>query len=469
MVEVLLINPPSPNKSPFSTGEKLPPLGLAYLAAVLEEEGISVRIVDNYLLEKPISFIEQEVRSLSPEIVGVTCSSITYQQCIKICRSVKVVDPNVKIVTGGPHPTVMPESMLKHQDVDYVVQGEGEQTFLELVKSILGGGKPDGIMGLIHRSNKGKIIRNPPRPFIENLDALPLPARHLLPIEKYPRKIKFLDVSPVDSMNTSRGCPFSCAFCSVGSIWGRKYRFFSPRRTADEIGHLINQYGTRGIYFREDNFTVNKDRVFKICEEIRRRRLDLDWVCESRVDLLSRKILANMKAAGCKAIWFGFESGSQRILNVLNKEITVEDSKKAVKLCKEVGIKVGGSFMIGIPGETPSDVKSTVKLAKQLNPDWCWFNIFVGIPTSKLYSKILDQHLYEHIDENYLVYVKTEWFNYEKMLKIWERIYEELWWYRATLKMKAKRLLRKELEKSPKSVIDIILNLSHKFKKYGIE
>jgi len=189
----------------------------------------------------------------------------------------------------------------------------------------------------------------------------------------------------------------------------------------DEIEKLIFTYGARGIYFREDNFTVDKKRVTSICEEITQRGLDISWVCESRVDLINRKILKTMHDAGCETIWFGMESGSQGILDHIKKDITIDQIEKASKLCKEIGIKFGTSFMIGIPGETLNDMEKTFELAKRIKPDFNWFNIFIGIPSSPLYDEVINNKQYSHIDENYNVFVETDEFNREMMEVLLER------------------------------------------------
>lgn len=199
---------------------------------------------------------------------------------------------------------------------------------------------------------------------------------------------------------------------------GRQYRYFSASWVLEEIEQLVYTYGAKGIYFREDNFTVNPKRVFEICNGILERKLDIRWVCESRVDLISYSLLNKMRQAGCETIWFGIESGSQRILDYLNKGITIEQVERAVQLCRKAGIKIGASFMIGIPGETIREMKMTLELAKKLKPDYCWFNVFVGLPNSPLYEEIIRKGQFSHVDDNYLVYVKTEEFDYDLMKKI---------------------------------------------------
>jgi len=306
---------------------------------------------------------------------------------------------------------------LKHEEVDFAVIGEGEMAMVNLAKSLVYGGGLDleNIPGIAYK--RGKSIAVNPQLFIEDLDNVPPPSRHLVPLHKYDRKMNFLDVAPVDTMNVVRGCPFNCKFCETKRIWGSKPRFFSPRRVVEEIEHLIANYGSKGIYFVGDNFTINGKWVMNLCSLIRKHKLDIEWVCDTRVDLVSRDLLKAMESAGCRTIWFGVESGSPRILEKLNKGITLSQAAQAFKLCREVGIKVACSFMLGIPGETLNDMYATLRFAMKLNPDWCQFNIFIACPGSALYEEVAENGLYDRRDD-FLLYVKTEDFNYEMVLRV---------------------------------------------------
>ncbi len=398
-MKILLINPKSPARTPLSTEEKLIPMGLAYIGAICEKNGHDVEIIDDYLLNLPYEKLGKEVSDASPDVIGVTISSIVYTEAMKTIRLCKEIVPDAKIIAGGPHPTVMPEkTLLSIPELDAVVIGEGEKTISEIIEKFRKKRDLKGVSGAYFRKSK-RIIKNPSRPFIKNLDELPFPAWHFFPIEKYPRKTNFLSAAPVDNINSSRGCPFRCAFCSVKSIWGLTYRYFSPERTIEEMKYLIENYGTKGIYFREDNFTLNKKRVEELCKLMLKENLDIKWVCESRVDLITKNVAKLMKRAGCETIWFGTESGSQRVLDeVLCKGITLEQTKRAFKILDKVGIRRGASFMMGVPGETIEDMYKTIKFTKEIDPDYTGFNIFVGIPKSPIYDGIMANHWYENVD-----------------------------------------------------------------------
>jgi radical SAM superfamily enzyme YgiQ (UPF0313 family) len=407
-----------PDSGPWIHGRWFLPLGIAYVAASLEKAGYQVEIFDNYLLEKPISEVKRKISDLRPEIVGITCGSATYSQCIKTAKAVKEVHPSCKIVVGGWHPSYEPDSMLVHPEIDYVVVGEGERAMVELANCITKGGDVRDALAISGVATKvdGQIVKTPPK-FISNMDEIPFPARHLLPMHLYNRVIEYLDVKPVDNMNIMRGCPFNCLFCETRKLWGRTCRSFSPARVVKEIEHLISNYGTKGIYFINDNFTLQKQHTLELCSLMKKNKLDVEWVCDTRVDTVSKDLLREMKAAGCKTIWFGGESGSPKILERINKGITLEQTENAFKICKEEGIQTACSFLLGIPGETTEDMNATFKFARKLDPDWCRFNVFVAVPGSSLYDEVIRDHLYDRF-EDYVAYVKTEEFNYDSVLAI---------------------------------------------------
>lgn len=419
-MRIFLINPPPPEKVLYhSVEEKLPPLGLAFIASILEKAGHDVRIFDNYLFRVRMNKLVTDIEKFEPDIIGITCTSVVYSEAKKIARTMKEVF-GVPIIMGGPHVSVRPNQTLLDTKADVAVRGEGEYSMLELVEFLEKGGDLRRVRGISYKKN-GEIIYNPSRPLINNLDELPPPAWHLLPMEKYPRKCGYVDVYPVDSHNTSRGCPFHCRFCSVSNVWGRSYRFFSPKRMILDIKFLVDNYGTSGIYFREDNFTVNRKRVLEFCNLIRKEKIDLHWLCESRVDLVNHELLTAMKNAGCEYIWFGVESGSNRVLELLNKGITIEDSLRAFELCKKVGIQTGASLMIGTPGETMEDIKKTLELRAKFftmfNSD-VWLNLFTGIPTSILYEKVIQKGWYKNMDEAGICEIATPDFDRQKLLEI---------------------------------------------------
>jgi radical SAM superfamily enzyme YgiQ (UPF0313 family) len=407
-----------PLKSPWGMAGKLPPLGLAYVAAALEKDGYQVEIYDNYLLEQPIEEVKSEVRKRSPEIVGIACSSLTYERCIETAKAVKEACPSCKVVVGGPHPSYMPQTLLEHEEVDYVVIGEGEHAMVQLTASITNGEKKASAAGIRGVACKidGQTLKSEPE-FISDLDQIPFPARHLLPMKMYDRALGYLSAKPVDTMSILRGCPYKCAYCETRQLWGTICRAFSAHRVMDEIKQMTENYGTRGIYFVGDNFTINKKRTSDLCQLIISSKIDLKWTCETRADLISKDLLSEMKAAGCQTIFFGVESGSPTIQQKLDKNIDLQEIQRTFEFCKQVGIQTATSFMLGIPGETVDDMNATFKFAKSLKADWCQFNIYVACPGSRLYDEVISQGLYDQMD-NYLARVKTKEFDYDMLVKI---------------------------------------------------
>jgi len=292
-------------------------------------------------------------------------------------------------VLGGPHVTfTAKETLSNYSFVDYVVRGEGEFTMLELVKSIKKGEEPKSVLGLSYRAKSGVIKENRPRPPLMNLDALPMPAYHLLPMSKYTfQGYRFA------TMVTSRGCPFKCVFCSSSRICGKRWRGHSAERVVNEIEFLTDRYKIKFIEFLDDTFTFDKNRVKEICNEIANRGIDVMWTGSSRVNLFNRELALKIKSAGCQIVYFGVESGSQRILNLMKKGITLEQSVKAIRLAKEVGINTVASFILGMPDESVEEANATIKFATRLSPDYAQFTICTPYPGTELYDYAVKNNL----------------------------------------------------------------------------
>ena len=413
-MKTLLINPNTPKIYGIG-GACAFPLGLGYIAAVLEEDH-DVKVIDVGAEKLDDDSLSKKISKINPEIVGITSDTLTFQRAIEVAEIVKLVDKEIIVVIGGAHSNAMPTYPLRYDYFDVSVYGEGERTVVELWKRIERGKSYEDVKGIAFRKNDENVI-NPRQELIENLDELPLPARHLFPMDKYSGEFE-LYVSPMYSIGSSRGCPFSCAFCSNNVIFGRKYRSRNPKNIVNEIELLINEYGAKGIYFREDIFTMNKKRVIEICNEIKERKLEFKWVCESRVNTINEEMIRSMKNAGCELIWFGVESGSQKILDIIHKQITIAQSRDAFRLCKKIKLRAGASFLIGTPGEKIEDIYKTIDFANELKPEFAWFNIFTGYPTSPLYEYVVKNRLYEKDIGHGILIIKTNEFNREKLEEI---------------------------------------------------
>ncbi len=435
---ILLMTTAPPENGYWYLGKRLPPIGLMYVAAALEKAGFEVQMLDNYLMKKSVVEIQQLVAKLQPQIVGITCGSATYPLCIETAKAIKKILPNCKIVVGGWHASYMPDSLLANPEIDYVVMGEGERAITQLAQAITTGCEPAALtLPGVGCRRAGTNILNPPK-YIENMDEIPYPARHLLPLELYDRTIEFLGAKPADVMSISRGCVFNCGFCETRKLWGNICRGFSPKRVIGEIQDLQNRYGTKGIYFINDNFTLRKKETTELCNLMIENKLDLEWVCDTRVDLVNEELLALMSKAGCKTIWFGVESASSKILQRIGRNTTPHQVEEAFKLCKKNNIKVACSFMLGLPDETIKDMEASLKFAKKLDSDWCQFNIFIAYPDSKLYQELLETGKYTKLDD-FLLSVKTDEFDYNSLLAVQRRFFKE---FHMTPKQIMKRVKR---------------------------
>jgi len=406
-MKTLLIQPDTPVVYGVG-GQCAFPLGLGYIAAVLEEKH-DVKVIAVGAEKLNDTTLRERISVANPEVVGITSDTLTFQRAIDIAEMVKQVNQDITVVIGGAHSNVLPAYPLNYPCFDVSVYGEGERTAVELWDKLSRSASCENIEGIAFRGKDG-IVVNPKRELIENLDDLPFPARHLFPMDRYDGSYY--------SIGTSRGCPFACAFCSNNVVWSRRYRSRSSRSVISEIESMIRQYNTKRIYFREDLFTADKQRVVALCEEIKGRDLDINWMCESRVNTVDEETLTAMKEAGCELVWFGVESGSQRILDYLNKQITIMQIRTTYKLCRTVGIKAGASFIIGVPSETADDIQSTISLAGELKAEFAWFNIFTGYPTSPLYEHVKENKLYEKELVHGILIVRTAEFDRHRLERI---------------------------------------------------
>lgn len=362
------------------------PIGLAYLAAVLEKAGHQVKVLDCAALSMSFQELKTRIVQFKPDIVGVTAMTPTVGSALKVASLVKEVSPSTLVVFGGVHPTFMDKEMLREVDhVDVIIRGEGEHTIIDLVSALEERRGLKGVLGITYRE-EGSIYRNPERPYIENLDDLPKPGFRHFPLEKY--RVFGRKILPVVS---SRGCPFQCSFCVTSRVFGRKVRMRSPINVVDEVEWLKKEHGADAVTFYDDTFTFSKERVERICEEIMDRGLNIPWDCQTRADCLSPELLKKMRDAGCEAITLGVESASPNILRAVGKGTSPEQNEKAVRIIKEAGISVIVSVIIGYPGETMKDVNLTLEFIKKLKPDDAYLCIATPYPGTELYRLVKEK------------------------------------------------------------------------------
>ena len=376
-VKTALVNPP-PLKGVYRHQLYLS-IGLAYLAAVLEENDYEVTVIDCPASEIDLEKLKIKLATVQPNLIGITSMTPTIQSAIESANVAKEVCPDSTIIFGGPHTTFMDKQVLdEEKNVDIIVRGEGEQTLLEIAQNISNNNKINQIEGITFRNNE-HIVRTPNRMYIQNLDELPRPAYHNFPLEKY--RLFGRRILPII---TSRGCPSQCSFCTTSRIFGKAFRARSPKNVVDELEWLRDEHGADAFSFYDDTFTLNKKRALEICKEIKNRKIKLPWDCQTRVSTVSKEMLTKMREANCQQVFFGVESGCQKILNAVNKGTTVEQNKAAIKLAKESGLFVAVSVMVGYPGETPEMLNQTIDLLRETEPDDAYICVATPYPGTEL-------------------------------------------------------------------------------------
>jgi len=402
-LRVVLVIPPPQTAEPIWCPNL--PIGIAYLTAVLEKSGYDVTVIDCPALGIDHENLGAKIATIEPSVVGITSVTPMIQSALLAAHVAKEKCPNTIVILGGPHVTFMDEQILsENPEVDVVVRGEGEQTLLELMRHVSNFGDLHEIAGITFRNN-GRIIRTPNRPFIQNLDELPRPAYEQLPLKKY--QLFGKTILPI---MTSRGCPFRCSYCVSSRLNGVKFRARSPKNVVDELEWLRDTHGADAFSFYDDAFTFDIERAGKICEEIKNRNIGLPWDCQTRVDRISKEVLVKMREAKCQLVSFGVESGSQKILDAVNKRTTVEQNERAIGWAKEVGISVSISVIIGYPGETPDTLKQTMDFIRKVEPDYVYLCLATPYPGTAL------RELVKELGWN----MSIEWSQYDLQTPVFE-------------------------------------------------
>lgn len=386
-MNILFMTSAAPSNAGFSTSEKRPPLGVGTLIAVLKNRGHRVYFSDQYLkktnLLKTNFLVEKKIN-----FICIYSNTICFQSTLDIISDLAHLrDAGVwkgKIIVGGPHTSIGSHQI--PETVDHIVIGEGEITLPKIIEGC----------------SYDRIIYGEK---VDDLDSLPSPAWEEFIHLPYDWSHTWIKSYPVYTMNTSRGCPFSCSFCSVKAVWGRSYRCISAENIIDQIEHLIKYYGAKCIYFREDHFTFSKKRTVEFCEMLLNKNIEIDWMCETRVDDLNdleyQKLMAR---SGCKLFYIGVESGSNRMLEFYKKGETREQFIDAFHIAKLAGIKTYASFVVGMPGETKKDINLTESLIEITQPDFVGNNIYLGLPGSEIYNYIKEHNLFEYEDKFGILY-----------------------------------------------------------------
>jgi anaerobic magnesium-protoporphyrin IX monomethyl ester cyclase len=413
-MRVCLINPPRIHPKAWGKPNIFQPINIAYVAALLERQH-KIHIIDasneglrnleqidktKYRVGLTNKEIADRLKRWSPDVVGINIPFSGWSKtAFEVASVVKSIDKNVITILDGQNPSARPLDCLTNPNIDFVIIGEAEHTMQELVGVLEEGNTQNlsEIRGIAFNKN-GKKVVTPPRPAIQDLDSLPFPARHLLPMNTYFGAIKENPLrgeisKPWTTVVTSRGCPYNCIFCTVHTVMGKKWRARSPENVVNELEQLVNIYNIKQVDFHDDNMTLDKKRMENLCDLIVKRGLDIEWFTPNgvRADTLDENLLTKMKKSGCKKIRLAPESGVQHVVNqIIKKNLDLKEVEKAVVLSKKIGIKVGCFFVIGLVGETKENIKESINFAyklRQLGADVFHFSIATPLYGTELYEQ----------------------------------------------------------------------------------
>ena len=389
-MKIVLVQPPNLQRSGDWKKMKVsrPPINMALMASCLRQFEHEPFIYDFDWFEGSIDEMSALILSKKPRVVGFTCLTPRIEITLSIAARIKEFDPEVKIVIGGAHVNAVKEQSLYTTAIDYAIYGEAEESFIELLKAIETDGDFDKIQNLIYRKS-GKVTMNSARPFIQNLDELPFPAWDLLNLQDYKDPVIFNDIHM--GVMTARGCPWNCIFCSSGVIWGRKVRFRSAENVADELQHIAKKLEITNVMFYDDTFTLNKTRFLKICEEMIKRKLNLRYYCQLRVDTIDDEVANGLAESGCITAALGIESGDEEVLKTLRKGFKKSQAYIAVAALKSAGVPILASYIIGSPGDTHESIQKTFEFAKELDTDQAKFMICTPFPGTDLFKMAVEK------------------------------------------------------------------------------
>ncbi|MFB3895267.1 MAG: radical SAM protein [bacterium] len=364
-----------------------PPIDLLYIAGAIEKAGTQCLIKDYPVIGGNWDTLQQDLESFQPEMMFLSITTPSLDSDMQACTVAKEINPNLITVAKGAHFAFLDiDTLEKYPKLDLVIRGEYEITVQELVTQ----SEWSKITGITYRNNKSEIIKNPDRPFIETLDSIPFPARHLIDNRLYIRP----DIGePQTTIITNRGCPYPCIFCLSTQVAGMKLRTRTSDNIVAELQECVTQHQIRNFLFRADTFTLNKTWIIELCQKIKAADLHINWACNSRVDTIDSDRLAAMKQAGCWLIAFGIETGDKAMLDKIKKSATLDQARTALRLCKQHGIKTSIYILIGLPWESKETFAASVSFAKELDPDFIEFFYAYPFPGTEFYDIAVSEKL----------------------------------------------------------------------------
>ncbi|MEW6674785.1 MAG: radical SAM protein [Nitrospirota bacterium] len=413
--------------------EVYPPLGLLYIAAVLEQNGIDVHLIEARSMGLSHDQVIEEVMKEPCDFVGITAITARINSALYLSAKVKEINPDIKVILGGPHVHFEHRAVINEPSVDFCARGEGEITALELIKTVSEGGNLRDVRGITFKEGD-EVIVTPDRPYVADLDTLPFPARGLLRSPAY--RGLWTEGETFSPMLATRGCPYFCQFCDTPAIWGRVHRRRSVANVLDELEQIYKKFDVRYVRFVDDLLVANKKWAIQLCRGILERGLDdLSWACDGRVGLMSEELLEELKRANCKVIFYGIEFGNQRILDLCKKGFTIKQVKETIEMTSKVGISSYGYFMMGYPTETVQTIEDTINLAIELALDYgmdsAGFSIVTPFPGTGLYEYCKKNNMLKSTDWSQYSYqlgkgvIKLEHITDEELALLYERaLYE---------------------------------------------
>ncbi|MGC8497296.1 MAG: B12-binding domain-containing radical SAM protein [Thermoplasmata archaeon] len=387
-MKILFVSPPTDSAIKSVIGTTGPPLGLAYLASVARVKGHDAKIVDSLVENLTFEELRKIMEQYSPDMVAITSTTSMIPDAYDVAKIAKDISNGTVTVIGGPHVTFVPEQTLQESpDIDYVVKGEGEIAFSGLLDALEKKTDYKEIRGIAYRKGNG-IMNNTQETLISDVDSIPEPSWDLLPMDKYE-----IDNTQFGTIMTSRGCPYNCIFCSSSLQFGKQWRGHSVERVIDELKTLRYKYNKRDIEFLDDTFTLNMKRAIELTERIYKEGIDIRWSASARVNLFNEDIAKSMKKAGAHTVYFGIESGSQKILDFIGKGITLDLAKSSVRKANNAELNTLGSFIIGFPDDTVKDIKTTIKFSKSIGVTVAQFTIATPYPGTRLWDYVMENKL----------------------------------------------------------------------------
>jgi len=436
-MRIAFITPPYSIQERYHTKAKikkgyLPPLGIASIATVLKEAGHSINVLDLQVLDYSLEDIRHDLSSFSPDLIAVSAITPTIDKAYLIAQFLKQ-HFSAYLLFGGLHPTMYPEKTLQEcAAIDIVVYGEAEHTFCELADALEKGKNLKGIQGTCYRGPTGMIVKNPPRPVVLNLNELPIPSREFFDMEKYvplPNQYKAL---PVTNMMVGRGCPYGqCTFCFEAGDFKPLYRRVTVDRALEEIQMLVDTYGIREISFWDDVFMIGTRWTTDFFDALKKEKIDIKWSCYGYFNYLTKDMLKQAAAAGCWNIFFGVEAGNQMLLDTIKKGFSPDKAREVIKWTKEAGIETRGSFILGLPHETPELAKETIDFAIELDVDYAQFTLNTPFPSTGMWKTAgqygsLDTQFKDYSVHN-PVFVPSGYANKEELVKMQKLAYRKFY------------------------------------------